>query len=93
MNEWWYCSETPDADRAADAERRRADRQAFDERHEARAKKDAPIDVERSHPGLADGVSYSLGDPEAGRVMRQMRADADAARRVHGLGADDDDDD
>jgi len=51
------------------------------------------LDLQSSHPGVADGVSYSLGEPEAGRVMRQMRADADAARRVHGLGADDDDDD
>jgi hypothetical protein len=73
-----------EADRVADAAARAADRKAFYERHEARAKEAEPIDVERVHPGVADGVSYSLGDPEAGRVMRQMRADADEARRAHG---------
>ncbi len=54
-------------------------------RHEARAKAKAEsIDIECDRPGLADGVSYSLGDPEASRVMKQMRLDADDARRAHG---------
>ncbi len=73
-----------EADRVADAKRRRADRQAFDERHEARAEKAEPIEVEPDHPAFEGDGSYSLGDPEAGRVMRQMRADADEDRRAHG---------
>ncbi len=57
------------------------------------AMEQAELDLQSSRRGLADGVSYSLGEPEAARVMKQMRLDVEAARRVHGLGADDDDDD
>lgn len=71
------------------AAERVAEQAAFKERDAQRIK--AKLDVDRSCPGLKDGVSYSLGDPEAGRVLKQMRADADAARRVHGLGCGDDD--
>ncbi len=85
-DDWHWCSEDETGDaRSADAIARDADRAAFHARHEARAKAKAePIDVESDHPGLADGVSYSLGDPEAARVMKQMRLDADDARRAHG---------
>ena len=98
MAEWWWCADDQDDDRGVVAERERADRESFYARHDARAKakaaKDqAKLDLQSSHPGLADGVSYSLGEPEAARVMKQMRLDVEAARRVHGLGADDDDDD
>ena len=98
MAEWWYCSDEPGDDRAADAAERAAERESFYARHDARtkakaAKEQAELDLQSSRPGLADGVSYSLGEPEAARVMNQMRLDVEAARRVHGLGADDDDDD
>ncbi len=99
MAEWWWCADDEPGDARADDERARAiDRAAFEARHQARAKAkaardQAELDLQSSRPDVVDGVSYSLGEPEAGRVMRQMRADADVARRVHGLGADDDDDD
>ncbi len=85
-------SEQEVADRAADAAARAADRKAFYERHEARAKKAEPIDVERVHPAVEGDGSYSLGDPEAAKVLHQLRLDAEAARRVHGPGGDIDDD-
>jgi len=82
-----------EADRRADAERRRADRQAFDERHEARAEKAEPIEVEPGHPDPESDGSYSLGDPEAAKVLRQLRLDAEAAGRAHAPGADQGSDD
>ncbi len=95
-DEWYWCSEDEtDNARDTDAIERAADREPFYARHDARAKARAeePVDVERDHPRVADGVSYSLGDKEASRVLRQMRLEADAARRAHAPGADIDGDD
>lgn len=67
----------------------RAAKKAFDERQAKRAK--ANLDLTTECPELEDGVSYSISDPSAAKVLRQLRMDAEAAR--HARDDDDDDDD
>ena len=77
---------------------RAADRQAFYARQAQHAKakaakEQAELAVDRSDIGVAEGVSYSIAEAEAGRTLRQLRLDAEAAHRAHVPGADSDADD
>ncbi len=83
-------------DRERDRAARAADRAAFEARQAQHAKakaakEQAELAADSSDIGVADGVSYSIAEAEAGRVLRQLQADQAEARRVHGLGAADDD--
>jgi len=48
----------------------------------------ANLDLTTECPELEDGVSYSISDPRAAKVLRQLRMDAEAA--VHARDEDDD---
>ncbi len=44
----------------------------------------AGLDPTNECPELEDGVPYSISDPRAGKVLKQLRLDAEAARHAHG---------
>jgi len=78
----------PDVRHAAPPTRSQAEqdalaaKKAFDEQQANRAK--AGLDPTNECPELEDGVPYSISDPRAGQVLKQLRLDAEAARHAHG---------
>ncbi len=78
----------PDVRHAAPPTRSQAEqdalaaKKAFDEQQANRAK--AGLDPTNECPELEDVVPYSISDPRAGQMLKQLRLDAEAARHAHG---------